>query len=275
MSEYSHIGNPLATSEWVALSNVVRSVGDSTVFRRFIEATSPLGPGVQTVPTDRIIGFTEGYRQRSAHHPGPLKFQARSSGIVPIISKDFILHWRDLEEARQTGRPVSMAKAAAAASCCARTEEKFILFGHTPLGHTGLMTAEGRAILTGLKWGEPGDAFANFTLITQYLMKKGHNGPFASVVHPRIYANMHRVFKGSSFLEISHVRALLTAGVFKSSLLLPGSGLVVSTGRQNLELSVSVETSVAFLGAKKMNLPFRVFKAIYLRILRTDAICTF
>jgi uncharacterized linocin/CFP29 family protein len=86
---------------------------------------------------------------------------------------------------------------------------------------------------------------------------------------------MHRVFKGSSFLEISHVRALLTAGVFKSSLLLPGSGLVVSTGRQNLELSVSVETSVAFLGAKKMNLPFRVFKAIYLRILRTDAICTF
>jgi uncharacterized linocin/CFP29 family protein len=275
MSAYSHIGNPLTTDEWEALSRVVRSVGDSTVFRRFIEATNPLGPGIQTVPTDTVIGITEGYKHHSEIPEGGIKIKARASGIIPIISKDFTLHWRDLQEARQTGRPFSLAKAAAAASSCARTEEKFILFGHSPLGHNGLMTVEGRWILTGLRWMEPGDAFENFTRITQYLMEKGHNGPYAAVVHPNIYANMHRIFKGSSFLEISHVRAILSSGVFKSSLLSPGGGLVISTGKQNFELSVSVETSVAFLGARKMNLPFRVFKAIYLRILRSDAICTF
>jgi uncharacterized linocin/CFP29 family protein len=55
----------------------------------------------------------------------------------------------------------------------------------------------------------------------------------------------------------------------------PYSGVLVSTERTNLEIVIAVDTSIAFLGAKKMNLPFRVFKAIYLRIMRGDAICAF
>jgi uncharacterized linocin/CFP29 family protein len=137
------------------------------------------------------------------------------------------------------------------------------------------MTVAGRNIITGLSWGNPGDAFANFTKITNLLMEKGYHGPFAAVVHPQIHADMHRVIKGSSLLEIAHVRSLLTGGIHRSSLLSPRSGLVISMGRQNIELFVSIDTSVAFLGARKMNLPFRVFKAVYLRILRSDAICTF
>jgi uncharacterized linocin/CFP29 family protein len=107
------------------------------------------------------------------------------------------------------------------------------------------------------------------------LAGRGHSGPYAAVVHPRIYTDMHRVLTGSSLLEIAHVRALLTSGVFRSELLLPNTGLVIATGKQNFELVISVDTSAAFLGAKRMNLPFRVFKAIYLRIRRSDAICTF
>lgn len=275
MSGYFHSGNPLSDVEWNAMNRVVRSVGGSTVFRRFIDVSAPLGAGTQTVPTDTLIGITEGYREARTRLPERIRTGTRSSGVVPIISKDFVIHWRDVEEARLSGRIVSMSKAAAAASSCARTEEKFILFGHSPLGYEGMMTVEGRSSITGLRWGEPGDAFANFTRMTRILMEKGYTGPFATVVHPHIYADMHRVLEGSALLEISHVRALLTAGVYRSSLLTPRSGLVVSTGVENVELLVSVDTSVAFLGASNMNLPFRVFKAVYLRIHRSDAICTF
>src|ERR1044071_8021401 len=109
------------------------------------------------------------------------------SGIVPIIFKDFIIHWRDIEESRITGQEFSKAKAAAAASICARAEDKLVLFGHAPLGYSGLMTAEGRKEVEGLEWKRPGDAFRNFTKMTGLLADKGYTGPYDAVVNPRIY----------------------------------------------------------------------------------------
>ncbi|HYP26866.1 MAG TPA: family 1 encapsulin nanocompartment shell protein [Blastocatellia bacterium] len=275
MGQFLHTSNPLTADEWAALMKVVAAVGNSTVTRKFIETTGPLGAGEQTVPTETLVGITEGYKSVLGENGPRVRPGKRDSGIVPIISKDFVIHWRDLAEARLMEQPLSLAKAAAAASSCARSEDKFVFFGHSPLGYEGLMTIPGRNIIGGLKWGAPGDAFENFKRITQVLLEKGHNGPFAAVVHPLIYADMHRVLKGSSLLEITHVRALLSAGIFRSSLLAPRSGLVVSTGKQNMELVISVDTSVGFLGYRRMNLPFRVFKAVYLRILRRTSICTF
>jgi uncharacterized linocin/CFP29 family protein len=275
MKNFLHMSDPLTAGEWAALMKVVGAVGDSTVARRFIETTGPLGAGEQTVPTEALVGITEGYRNILGSGKTRVKPGRRDSGIVPIISKDFVIHWRDLAEARLMEQPLSLAKAAAAASSCARSEDKFVFFGHSALGYDGLMTVPGRNIMSGLKWGSPGDAFENFKRITQALLEKGYNGPFAAVVHPLIYFDMHRVLNDSSLLEITHARALLGAGIFRSSLLAPRSGLVVSTGKQNIELVVSVNSSVSFLGSRNMNLPFRVFKAIYLRIFRSASICTF
>lgn len=275
MGQFVHTSDPLTEVEWNAMMKVVGAVGNSTVSRRFIETTGPIGAAQQTVPTETLVGITEGYKSLLGADGPKIRPGKRDSGIVPIISKDFVIHWRDLAEARLMDQPLSLAKAAAAASSCARTEDKLVLFGHSSLGYDGLMTVPGRNIVSGLIWGSPGDAFENFKRITQTLLDKGYNGPFAAVVHPLIYSDMHRVLKGSSFLEITHVKALLTAGVFRSSLLAPRSGLVVSTGKQNIELLISVDTSVSFLGSRSMNLPFRVFKAIYLRILRSSAICSF
>jgi uncharacterized linocin/CFP29 family protein len=275
MGNFLHISDPLTPVEWAALMKVVAAVGDSTVARRFIETTGPLGAGEQTVPTESLVGITEGYRNILGSGSTKVRPGSRDSGIVPIISKDFVIHWRDLAEARLMGQPLSLAKAAAAASSCARSEDKFVFFGHSALGYEGLMTVPGRNIISGLNWGSPGDAFENLKQITNILIDKGHNGPFAAVVHPLIYFDMHRVLKDSSLLEITHARALMGAGIFRSSLLAPRSGFVVSTGKQNVELVVSVDSSVSFLGSRNMNLPFRVFKAIYLRILRTTSICTF
>jgi len=275
MSRFFHKGDPLTREEWERLMKTVNAVANATVGRRFIQTTGPLGAGVQTVPNETMVGITEGYKGLLGDDGARVVAGKRTSVIVPIISKDFVLHWRDLAEARQTGQPLSFAKAAAAASSCARTEDKLVFYGHSVFGYEGLMTVAGRNTLRGLQWGNAGDAFNNFTKLTRILRSRGYNGPFAAVVHPRTYADMHRVLEGSSLLEISHVKAMLTAGVYRSSLLAPRTGLVVSTGKENLELMVSADTSLAFLGAKQMNLPFRVFKTVFLRILRSDAICTF
>lgn len=268
-------GDWLTPAEGAHLNRVVRAVGDATIARRFIDITGPLGAGIQTVPTDKLVGITEGYKSNLGSGGTPVKTESRGSGIIPIISKDFILHWRDIAEARVTHQGFPSSKAAAAASMVARSEDKLVLFGHQPYGYVGLMTIEGRSIATGMEWTKPGDAFENFRFMTKLLKQRGHSGPFAAVIHPRIYSDMHRVLKGSSLLEIAHVRALLTEGIFRSPLLAPRAGVVVSTGRQNLELLVSIDTSAAYLGQRHMNLRFRVLKGVYLRIHRPDAICTF
>ena len=275
MSTFIHSSDPLSVSDWSSLQRTVSAVGNATIVRKFVQATEPMGAGTQTLPLDRLIGITEGYRGAAESPKIRIEASPITGEIVPIIFKDFVIHWRDLAEARARCQPLSMAKAAAAASICARSEELLAFYGSEAAGSRGLMNVEGRNVMNGLRWEKPGESFENFKAIRELLSSKGLTGPFAAVVHPEIYAAMHRVLVPSSVLEITHVSDLLGGGVYQSALLAPGTGVAVSTGGQNLELAVSVDTSAAFLGATKMNLPFRVFKAISLRILRVEAICTF
>lgn len=275
MPAFFHTSNPLTEPEWSALSQTIRKVGNATVARQIMAVSAPLGAGVQTVPNEELVGITEGYKGLLGADGVVLRTAKISSGIVPIIFKDFVIHWRDLEASRLTSQVFPSAKAAAAAASCARAEDRLVFFGDREMGYRGLMTAEGRETLVGLDWESAGSAFNNFSQITRRLIEKGFNGPFAAVVHTGIFAAMHRVLGRSSLLEVTHVRALLKGGIYKSELLPKQAGFVIAIGKQNFELTVAVDTSAAFLGARKMNLPFRVFKAVFLRIKRGDAICVF
>jgi uncharacterized linocin/CFP29 family protein len=273
--KFLHSHDPLTPQEWETLKKTVRGIGNSSVLRRFIESTEERGAGTQTAPTKAIVGITEGRKGLMGDDTSEVPAMMTSAGIIPILYKDFTLHWRDIEQARATHQGIPMAKAAAAAAICARAEERFVLFGDEALGYEGLMNARGRCALTDIRWDRRGDAFDNFRKATRMLMSKGHTGPYASLVTPKNYAYMHRVIDDSSLPEIAYVKELVTGGVFATPMIKDQSGLVVSIGRQNVEMVVAVDTAAAFLGSKQMNPHFRVFKAVYLRILRSDAICTF
>lgn len=272
---WRHPRDPLLPEEKERLSKLVASVGASGVIRKFLSISGPLGSGTQTVPSERLVGITQGSIGFLGEAGSVLKPSARSSGVVPLIFKDFVLHWRDVLESRLEKRHFSTAKAAAAAAFLALEEDKLLLFGDDELRCSGLINTTGSTSLDGLSWDRPGDAFSNFVAARSNLQEAGHNEPFAALVHPQIYSEMHRVVDGSGLLEIDHVKSVMSAGVFKSSLLRPGTGLVIATARLNVELLVAFDTLVAFLGARKMNLPFRALKAVYLQIHRPDAICTF
>lgn len=268
--------NPLRPDEWNRLTETVIEVARrNLVCRRFIDLYGPLGAGVQTVAHDEFRGVSPGAVDIVGEEDtAPVFSDRRTFKTIPIIYKDFLLHWRDIEAARAHNMPLDVSAAAGAAAFCAQREDQMILFGDKKLGHEGLMNVEGRSIIELRDWSQPGNAYANVVEATEKMLGDGHYGPYAVVTSPRLFALMHRVFEKTGVLEIETIRKLATDGVYQSNLLKGDVAVVVSTGRENLDIAVSMDMSVAYLGAERMNHPFRVLEALLLRIKHPDAICT-
>lgn len=271
-----HEENPLRPDEWTRLTETVVEVARrSLVCRRFIDLYGPLGAGVQTVPYDEFRGADGGAVDLVGEaDTTPVFSDRRQFKTIPLVYKDFLLHWRDIEGARAGNMPLDVSAAAGAAAFCAQKEDHLILFGDEKLGQEGLMNVEGRSTLELRDWTQAGNAYTNIVEATEKLLNNGHYGPYAVVVSPRLFALMHRVFEKTGVLEIETVRKLAADGVYQSNLLKGEQAVVVSTGRENLDLAISMDLSVAYLGAERMNHPFRVLEGILLRIKHADAICT-
>lgn len=271
-----HEENPLRPDEWTRLTETAVEVARrSLVCRRFIDLYGPLGAGVQTVAQDEFQGVSPGALDIVGEEDTPKVFSDRRTfKTIPIIYKDFLLHWRDIEAARAHNMPLDVSAAAGAAAFCAQREDRMILHGDEKLGLEGLMNASGRETLAIRDWTQPGSGYANIVEATERLLGNGHYGPYAVVCSPRLYANLHRVYEKTGVLEIETVRQLAQDGVYQSNLLKDELAVVVSTGRENLDLAVALDLSVAYLGAERMNHPFRVLESLLLRIKHPDGICT-
>jgi uncharacterized linocin/CFP29 family protein len=276
MPIFAHEENPLSEIEWENIKSVVIEVARKRlVGRRIVDLHGPLGPGVQTIVHDHFSGTTIGrIGLLGEEESDPIRSVRRESGIIPLIYKDFVIHWRDIETSRQTGAPLDTSAAAGAAAFCADAEDDLIFNGNKEMGYEGLMVVDGRNVMTRRDWAVAGNAFMDVVDATQTLVQAGFYGPFAMVVSPKLYTQMHQVHPGTGVLEIEHVRQLITDGVYQSPLIEDGYGMVVATGAQNFDLAVAQDLTVAYLGAEHMNHPFRVFESVYLRIKRHGSICT-
>ncbi|MED4908229.1 family 1 encapsulin nanocompartment shell protein [Brevibacillus centrosporus] len=267
--------SPLTNEEWNQLDRTVIDMARrQLVGRRFIDIYGPLGEGIQTITNDvydesRFGGLS--LRGESLEMTQPSR---RVSMTIPILYKDFMLYWRDVAQARTLGMPLDMSAAANAAAGGALMEDDLIFNGAAEFDLPGLMNVKGR--LTHLKsdWMESGNAFADIVEARNKLLKMGHSGPYALVVSPELYALLHRVHKGTNVLEIEHVRNLVTDGVFQSPTIKGRSGVLIATGRHNLDLAIAEDFDSAFLGDEQMNSLFRVYECVVLRIKRPSAICT-
>ncbi|ASS77091.1 bacteriocin [Tumebacillus algifaecis] len=259
------------------LHELIQAARRQLVGRRFIEIYGPLGAGVQGVPA-------ESYEQQAelaeVDQLGEEENEAFGTGVrrqltIPILYKDFILHWRDIELARQLETQIDFSAGAGAAAVVAAKEDDLIFNGNQALDIEGLVNARGRLTHLIEDWAEHGRPYADVVQMTTKLVEAGQYGPYAMVVHPVLYAKMLRVHQGTNVLEIEHIRELVTAGVFQSPVLQENSGLLVSVGRQNFDLAISEDLNVSYLGAERMNHPFRVYECLVPRIKRPSAICAF
>jgi uncharacterized linocin/CFP29 family protein len=271
-----HAENPLREDEWARLNETVIQVARrSLVGRRILDIYGPLGAGVQTVPHDEYTGVSPGAVDIVGEQETASVFtDARKFKTIPIIYKDFLLHWRDIEAARLHNMPLDVSAAAGAAALCAQQEDELIFYGDPKLGHEGLMNAAGRLTVPLGDWTTPGAGYLAIVEATRKLNESGHYGPYAVILSPRLFSLLHRIFEKTGVLEIETIRQLAADGVFQSNRLRGDSGVVVSTGRENMDLAVAMDMVAAYLGASRMNHPFRVLESLILRIKHPDSICT-
>jgi uncharacterized linocin/CFP29 family protein len=268
---------PLDTGEWAALDQtVVRTAQSVLVARRFINLVGPFGAGVEALPNDIIGGAGGGRIDLLGNDEGEaLTIQNRRFLPLPLVYKDFWVHWRDLESSRQLGLPLDLGKAAAAASATAQAEDRLIFDGEPGLDLPGLRTVEGRQSRAMSDWGTMGSAFADVVEGVRVLTQAGFTGPYALAVSPRLYADLNRIFDATGVLELEQVEKLARRGVYPTAVLPEPSALLVDSGAQNLDLAVALDLSTAYVESSNLNHLFRVLESLVLRIRRPGAICTF
>jgi uncharacterized linocin/CFP29 family protein len=271
-----HAENPLREEEWARLNETVIQVARrSLVGRHILDLYGPLGAGVQSIPHDEYTGVSLGAVDIVGEQETATVFaDTRKFKTIPILYKDFLLHWRDIEAARSHNMPLDVSAAAGAAALCAQQEDELIFYGDPKLGHEGLMNAADRLSVGLGDWKEAGAGYASIVAATRTLNEHGHYGPYAVVLSPKLYSMLHRIYEKTGVLEIETIRQLASDGVYQSNRIRGESGVVVSTGRENMDLAVAMDMVTAYLGAANMNHPFRVLESLILRIKHPDSICT-
>jgi len=267
---------PLLEEEWAAVDKVVVDVARRALCgRRFIQIFGPRGAAVQDVDYDTVQGLGDAEVTVLGDESGSaVRAHRRIHENIPIIYKDFVLYWRDLETARMMNMPIDVSAAAAAAAYVAREEDNLIFYGSQGLGYEGLFTVKGHQTMKARDWSVSGNAFQDIVDARVRLLDHGFYGPYALAVNPVWFAHMHQLLQGSGVLEINHVRELATAGVFQSPVVKPNQAVLVSTGIQNFDIALAQDLITAYLGAEQMNHPFRVFESLVLRIKRPQAVIT-
>ncbi|WP_026673816.1 family 1 encapsulin nanocompartment shell protein [Alkalihalobacterium bogoriense] len=266
---------PLNEKQWNELdATVIESARRQLVGRRFIDLYGPLGEGVQTVTNDIYENQELGnisYHGESTELSSPTR---RVNLSVPLLYKDFMLYWRDLQYAKALDNPIDFSAAAHAAQQCALLEDDLIFNGSKEFDLPGVLNVKGKLTHLRSDWMTSGNAFSDVVEARNKLLRMGHTGPYALVLSPELYALLHRVHQGTNVLEIEHVRELMTAGVFQSPMIKGKRGVIVDAGKQNLDLAIGQDFETAFIDDENMNHVFRVYESAVLRIKRPSAICT-
>jgi uncharacterized linocin/CFP29 family protein len=268
---------PFGPAEWAAIDQaVVRTAQSVLVGRRFLTLVGPFGPGIEALPNDVLSGSGGGRIDLLGNaEDEQLTIGSRRFLPLPLLYKDFWIHWRDLESSRLIGVPLDVGKAAAAAAATAQTEDRLIFDGDEALGLPGLRTVPGRQQLPMRDWGSMGRAFADVVEGVRVLTEGGFTGPYALAVSPRLYADLNRIYDATGVLELEQVEKLARRGVFPTAVLPEPAALLIDSGAQNGDLAVGLDLSTAYVESSNLNHRLRVLESLVLRIRRPGAICTF
>ncbi|ACN98568.1 linocin_M18 bacteriocin protein [Sulfurihydrogenibium azorense Az-Fu1] len=267
---------PLTAADWERLDKIViETVKKNLVGRRFIELSGPYDAGVQFVPQDTIESGNNGACGLFGESDcGVVKVKERKFLPIPIIYKDFKIHWRDIETAKKLGVPVDFSVAAVAASDVALAEDKLIFHGDKETGFEGLLNVKGRNICKIKDWSKEGEAFSNILEAVVKLNESGFYSNFALVLNPKDYASLHRLYGNSGVLEIEHIKKLFDVGVFTTPVVPQNKAVLVATGIENMDIFVSQDVITAYVNYESMDHYFRVFEIVALRIKRPESVCT-
>jgi uncharacterized linocin/CFP29 family protein len=201
---------------------------------------------------------------------------------IPIISKDYNLHWRDVLMRRNNGEDLNTQHAQNAARQIAEEEDKLILSGEytgwPALGIEGLATATGRNTEAGGDWSTT--YVADVSDAISELETDGYYGPYKLILRSDWYAQL-RVLVGTTDSFAFQVLEDLLGGpdniVVSNSLYSAAGGvdnaLVIDTSPGNFELLVGADVTNNLAQLPTMNYQGKVWEAVVPVIKRPEAIC--
>lgn len=265
--------SPLPEADWAEMEHAVVEVARRVVVgRRMLPLHGPLGPGNEVVPVNRFEGIDLGRVGMTGAADDPVVISDRIYLQMPMLHKDFVLYWRDLEQSRQYGTAKDWSTAQAAAAFVAQAEDHLIFHGDPEHHISGLLTVSGRHVLPASDWTQSGAGFNDVVTAITHLTAAGFYPPYAAVVGPTGYAMWHRLFGESGVLEIEQIQKLTANGVCVSPLIPDQTVAVVAVGAENIDLGVGLDLSVAYLETSQMNHHFRVLEILAPRIKRPGSI---
>lgn len=125
-----------------------------------------------------------------------VKVTGRSFKELPMIYRDFVLSWRDMEQARQIGMPIDLGAVSAAANACAQKEDLMIFAGNPKAGYEGLATAEGAFKVKKSDWSKDENAFSDVVKGLQHFADKNLRGRYALAVS-LTYMHSYSVYRSA------------------------------------------------------------------------------
>lgn len=268
----------LSEELWARIDEtVVKTARQLLTGRKFLSIYGPLGPGVQSVEIDtpEISGPAEADFFGDSEEGGPVKAKGRRFVEIPLIYKDFVLSWRDIEKGKQLGLPLDLSAAAAAAAECAKKEDQLIFLGAGDAGYEGLLNAKGVESVKKGDWQEGENALADVAKGLEALTAKGFAGRFALVVGTQLYMQLHRIQPGTGLMEIDRVKKLLDGNLFQTPVIGANRAVLLCAEPSSVDLVIGQDMITAYLGADKLNHPLRVLETVLPRIKRKDAIIAF
>lgn len=268
---------PFDSTLWDRIDKlVVRVAREQLIARRFLSIYGPLGSGIQSINMDTLDFDEKTNIDLFGDEETPLaRAEKRVYAALPMLYKDFLISWRDVQTERQTGLPVDLGPAAAAVYALSKKEDDMIFNGSTEFGYKGLMNIEGRQTVNKRDWLEGDNPFLDVAAGMEKLISKGIYGPYALVASPDTYLHMQRLQHGTGLLLIDRVKELVGGRVYQSPVIESGKAVLAACASHYMDMVIGQDIITGYTGPQQMNHTFRVFETGLFRIKRPAAVVTF
>ena len=161
----------------------VAAARDLLTGRRILEVEGPYGLGLTTVE----VGNDELCRQPEPDEASAVMSRAVS---MPMIYRRFALSKRRLAAVEDMHQPLNLKVVADAAQAVAQREEEFVYQGQPTFHLSGLLTAEGRNMLSGGDWNSVDQVLEDVIAAVNILDGKGYRGPYGLALAPACLLNI-------------------------------------------------------------------------------------
>lgn len=200
---------------------------------------------------------------------------------IPIISKDYTLHWRDVLMRRNTGEDLNTQHAENAARQVAEEEDKLILSGEytgwPALGIKGLATATNKQSQAGGDWSA--NYLTYVAAAKQLLRAAGFYGPYRLILNSTWYGQLEALISNTEKWGFQAVGELI-GGVenilVSDNLYASDAGtdrcLLIDVQPGNFELIVGADITNYLAQESNMNYKGKVWEAVVPVIKRGKAI---